>query len=315
MKVIFLKKALPAVIVPTLAFCLFASVSADADDWMTDVNAETMWTDFVSVNTSDLGQSFQISFLDPIPYGSNWTHGYDRVSSVRATASLARPFYIYRNVYDNTSGNCYWNFADEDVITLPRGIQYTLVHEIIDGLGNVILRDEAPVTIGSGDPLSPVWFGPFGIDTLNVASGKNILLKPTDSISYSAKWAYNKPYIDKKITLTAVSQGESGIMSFFSSSLMSAGDSYTIMTSGTEGEGAYVWNYDPVDPGVLPRNDTYALNYSIFDAENPATVFQTGSGVTTFTLMPEPSLAFVTLLVLGLAGFRRRGFAHTFGRD
>ncbi len=290
------KTTLLAILTVFFATPLFAG----ANDWMSDPSTETLWTDFIDVNVADLGQSFQISVLDPIPYGSDWAYGYDRISTVKATASMIRPFYIHRNVYDGTWGDCYWNFADEDELSLPRSLQYTLVHEVLDSQGNVLCHDEAPVTIGTGDPLSPTWSANFSVDTKNVAAGKSIELKPTDSISYSAKWALNGQGFNRKITLYTVDQGENSLLSFFSPSISSSGDTYTIMTSSVEGEGTYQWNYEGVDPGVLPRNDSYTLNYSIFDNDDQSTVFEAATGVATITITPEPSLAILALLVFGL---------------
>lgn len=289
-----------ATLLTALALFIAAPASAGANDWMSDPATETMWSDDVIVNTADLGTPFKIEVYDPIPYGSDWAYGYDKVSTVKATATMVRPYYIYRNVFNNDSGDCYWNYADEDIIALPRGITYTLVHEVVDGNGTLLLRDEAPVTIGEGEPLYPVWSDGYRVDTKNVASGKSIEVKPTDRISYSAKWALNGQGFNRKITLYTVDQGENSILSFFSPSTSSAGDTYTIMTSAVEGEGTYQWDYSEVDPGVLPRGDSYTLNYSIFDNDDQSTVFQNVTGVATITITPEPSLAILALLVFGL---------------
>lgn len=283
-----------------LALFIAAPVLAGANDWLSDPATETMWSDFINVNTADLGKSFHIESIDPIPYGSDWAHGYDRKSIVKATASMIRPYCIYRNNYDDTWGDCYWNFSDEDMLALPRGLQYTLVHEVTDANGNVLLHEEAPVTIGEGQPLSPIWSTGYRVDTKNVASGKSIEVKPTDNISYSAKWALNGQGFNRKITLYTVDQGENSILSFFSPSTSSVGDTYTIMTSAVEGEGTYQWDYSEVDPGVLPRGDSYTINYSIFDNDDQSTVFQNVTGVATITITPEPSLAVLALLVFGL---------------
>lgn len=281
---------------------LFFSVPAAAD-WQTDPAAEDMWSSGITLNNVDLGTSYQIEVLDPIPYGSNWAYGYDRISTVKALNPKIRPYTIYRNVYDNESGNCYWNYLDEDILTLPPGLQYTLVHEVVDGAGTVLCHDEAIVTTIEGDPLPPTWSSSYSVDTYNIASGKTIEVKPTDYLTYSAKWAYNAQEFDKKITLYAVDQGENSVLSFFSSTSAS-GDTYTIMTSGVNAEGSYQWNYESVDPGVLPRGDTYTLNYTIFDNDDPTKVYQSATGVTTITITPEPSLALLALLALGLS-FRK----------
>lgn len=295
-----MKDIFKTTLLTALALLLAAPVLAGANDWMSDPATETMWSDDVIVNTADLGTPFKIEVYDPIPYGSDWAHGYDRKSIVKATASMIRPYCIYRNNYDDTWGDCFWNYADEDIIALPRGITYTLVHEVTDANGNVLLHDEAPVTIGEGEPLLPIWSTGYRVDTKNVASGKSIEVKPTDRISYSAKWALNGQGFNRKITLYTVDQGENSILSFFSPSTSSAGDTYTIMTSAVEGEGTYQWDYSEVDPGVLPRGDSYTLNYSIFDDDNPSTVFEAYTGVSTITITPEPSLALLALLVFGL---------------
>ena len=297
MKDIILKSTLLTILT------VFLAVPAAAD-WMTDPAVETMWSSGITLNNVDLGTSFLTSVLDPIPFGSNWAHGYDRVSTVKAVASMIRPYYIYHNVYDDYSGICFWNFADEDFIMLPRGLQYTLVHEVIDGQGNVLCHDEAPVTIGEGDPLPPVWSGDFDVDNVSVASGQNILLKPTDPITYSVKWAYNAQDFSRKIDLTAISQGEIIGSGVFSIRISSAGDTFPIYNSGTEEEGTCQWDYESKDPSVLPRGDTYTLNYSIYDSDSPSTIFQSENGVTTFTITPEPSLAFLALMAIGLS-FRK----------
>lgn len=288
-----------ATLLTALALFITAPASAGANDWMSDPATETMWSDDVIVNTADLGTPFKIEVYDPIPYGSDWAYGYDKVSTVKATATMVRPYYIYRNPFNNEYGYCFWNYADEDIIALPRGITYTLVHEVEDGNGTVLLRDEAPVTIGEGEPLYPVWSDGYSVDTLNIAPGKSIEIKPNTSISYSAKWASSGNGFNRKITLYTVDQGESSVLSFFAAN-SNAGETYEIMTSEVEGEGAYQWDYSEVDPAVLPRGDSYTLNYTIFDDDNPSTVFEAYTGVSTFTITPEPSFALLGLLLFGL---------------
>ena len=261
---------------------------------------ESLWTSPTKIDNVSLGTSFQINREFPIPYGSNWAYGYDRVSTVKATATLIRDYYIYYNVYDDENGYCYWNYVDEDILTLPTGIQYTLVHEVRDGLGNLLSRDTAPVTIGEGDPLSPTWSSSYSLDSVNVARGQNIDIKTTDPISYSTKWAYNGSCFDKRIKIFVTSQGAS-TPSISSYSFMSVGNNIDIMTSSKNGEGTFQWNFESVSPATLPRGDTYTMTYSIYDDNNNNAVFQTENGVTTFTLAPEPSLALIALLAFGLS--------------
>ena len=278
-----------------LAALLAAPVMAD---WTTDPAAESVWSSGIELDNVNLGTEFLISVMDPITFGSDWAYGYDRVSTVRAENNMIRPYYIYRNVYDGEYGKCYWNYADEDILSLPRHLHYTLIHEVKDGMGNVLCHDEAYVTIGSGDPLPPTWSSNYTLDTYNIASGKSIELKPTDYITYSAKWALNGKGFDRKFKLYATDQGASGIMGFFS---MSSGDTYDIMTSSVEGEGTYRWNYTSVDPGDLPRGDTYTLNYAIYDNDDPTAIFDTVTSTTSITITPEPSLALMALILFGLS--------------
>ena len=285
-------------ILTIMAVFLAAPVMAD---WTTDPAAESVWSSGIKLDNADLETEFQIEVFNPITYGSDWAYGYDRVSTVRAENNMIRPYYIYRNVYDGESGKCYWNYADEDILSLPRHLHYTLIHEVKDGMGNVLATETAHVTIGSGDPLPPTWSGAYSLDTYNIASGKSVEIKPTDYLTYSAKWAYNARNFDKKINLYAVDQGASGVLGFFS---LSSGDTYDIMTSSVNGEGSYQWNYSSVDPGDLPRGDSYTLGYTIYNNDNPSEVFQTVSGVTSITITPEPSLALMALLLFGLS-FRK----------
>ena len=101
MKDILLKSAA----VTILATILAAPAMAGANDWLSDPAVETMWSSGITLNNVDLGTSFQIDSVDPIPYGSQWAYGYDRVATVKATASLIRPYFIYRDVYDNNHGD------------------------------------------------------------------------------------------------------------------------------------------------------------------------------------------------------------------
>ena len=281
-----------------ITLALFLCVPVMATDWTANPAAESVWSSGIKLDNVNLGTEFLINVTDAITFGSDWAYGYDRVSTVRAENNMIRPYYIYRNVYDGESGKCYWNYADEDILALPRHLHYTLKHEVKDGMGNLLCTDTAYVTIGSGDPLPPTWSGAYSLDTYNIASGKSVEIKPTDYITYSAKWAYNAKNFDKRIKLYAVDQGASSVLGFFS---LSSGDTYDIMTSSVNGEGRYQWNYSSVDPGDLPRGDTYTLNYTIYDNDNNSKIYQTGTGVTSITITPEPSLALMALLLFGLS--------------
>ena len=106
-----------------LAALLAAPVMAD---WTTDPAAESVWSSGIELDNVNLGTEFLISVMDPITYGSDWAYGYDRVSTVRAENNMIRPYYIYRNVYDGEYGKCYWNYADEDILSLPHAARMNL---------------------------------------------------------------------------------------------------------------------------------------------------------------------------------------------
>lgn len=276
----------------------FLAVPVMATDWTQNANAESVWSSGIKLDNVNLGTEFLINVTDAITFGTDWAYGYDRVATVRAENTMIRPYYIYRNVYDGEHGKCYWNYADEDILSLPRHLHYTLIHEVKDGKGNTLCTDTAYVTIGSGDPLPPTWSTAYALDTYNIASGKSVEIKPTDYITYSAKWALNGKGFNRKFKLYATDQGASGVMGFFS---MSSGDTYDIMTSSVEGEGTYRWNYTSVDPGDLPRGDTYTLNYTIYDNDHPSAIFDTVTSTTSITITPEPSFVLIALLLFGLS--------------
>lgn len=134
-------------------------------------------------------------------------------------------------------------------------------------------------------PAGAVWSSNFDLDNYNIAPGKTLELAPTDALNYSAKWAEGE---NRQISLVATGQ-----------------DPYDIMTSGTEAEGSYVWNYESVDPSVLPRDTTYTLSYTIFSGE---TVLDTVEAETKIKLLPEPAMLFLIPLLFLLRGARKVKF-------
>gem|GEM_PF-669918 len=134
-------------------------------------------------------------------------------------------------------------------------------------------------------PAGAVWSSNFDLDNYNVAPGKTLELSPAAALSYSAKWAEGE---DRKISLVATAQ-----------------DPYDIMTSGTEAEGSYVWDYESVDPTVLPRGDTYTLSYAITSGE---TILDTVDADSKIKLLPEPAMLFLIPLMLLLCVGRKMKF-------
>jgi formylglycine-generating enzyme required for sulfatase activity len=124
-------------------------------------------------------------------------------------------------------------------------------------------------------PAGAVWSSDFSLDNYNVAPGKTLELKPTDALTYSTKWADGE---NRQVTILATAQ-----------------DPYTVMTSGVEAEGSYVWNYTSVDPAVLPRNANYTLSYTITTNGVPIATEQAES---TIKLTPEPAFFLLSLLAL-----------------
>lgn len=131
-------------------------------------------------------------------------------------------------------------------------------------------------------PAGAVWSSNFDLDNYNVAPGKTLELSPAAALSYSAKWAEGE---DRKMTILATAQ-----------------DPYTVMTSGTEAEGSYVWDYESVDPTVLPRGDTYTLSYAITSGE---TILDTVDADSKIKLLPEPAMLFLIPLMLLLCVGRK----------
>ena len=126
-------------------------------------------------------------------------------------------------------------------------------------------------------PAGAVWSSNFDLDNYNVAPGKTLELSPAAALSYSAKWAEGE---NRQASLLATSS-----------------DPYHIMTSGTEAEGSYVWDYESVDPSVLPRGDVYTLSYTITSGE---TVLGTEEAESKIRLLPEPALLFLLPLLFVL---------------
>ena len=124
-------------------------------------------------------------------------------------------------------------------------------------------------------PAGAVWSSDFALDNYNIAPGKTLELLPTAALAYSAKWAEGE---NRKSTLLATSS-----------------DPYQIMKSGVEAEGSYVWDYESVDPSVLPRGDVYTLSYTITSGE---TILSTEEAESKIRLLPEPALLFLLPLML-----------------
>lgn len=128
-----------------------------------------------------------------------------------------------------------------------------------------------------------IWSSNAELDTANIALGQVVLLRPTDSISYSTKWAEG---YDRKIDLIATPEN---------------GSAYHIYSSSGEEEGKYVWNYLPISPSLLPRDADYTLSYTVSDSES-GYVFAFQNALPTVTILPEPS-TIIHLLLLGSARF------------
>ena len=117
-------------------------------------------------------------------------------------------------------------------------------------------------------------------------TGQTKELLPTYPIPYSAKWAEND--YDRTFALSAEDvDGEI---------------SYAIEEFAEEAEGTYAWNYTGVPASDLPRGATYKLSYAI---KNGETVYDSQLSAASVTLLPEPSVTLV-LLVLGLSVLRRK---------
>lgn len=134
-------------------------------------------------------------------------------------------------------------------------------------------------------PAGAAWSSDFDLDNYNVAPGKTLELSPAAALSYSAKWADGE---NRQVTILATAQ-----------------DPYTVMTSGTEAEGSYVWDYESVDPTVLPRGDTYTLSYAITSGE---TILDTVDADSKIKLLPEPAMLFLIPLLFLLRGARKVKF-------
>ena len=126
-------------------------------------------------------------------------------------------------------------------------------------------------------PAGAVWSSNFDLDNYNVAPGKTLELSPAAALTYSAKRAEGE---NRQASLLATSS-----------------DPYQIMTSGTEAEGSYVWDYQSVDPSVLPRGDTYTLSYTITSG---GTILGTEEAESKISLLPEPALLFLLPLLLAV---------------
>ena len=130
-------------------------------------------------------------------------------------------------------------------------------------------------------PAGAVWSSDFDLDNYNVAPGKTLELKPTDALTYSTKWADGE---NRQVTILATAQ-----------------DPYTVMTSGVEAEGSYVWNYKAVDPSVLPRDATYTMSHNI---TTNGVVIAIEQAEPKIKLAPEPALFFFAILAV-LFGIRK----------
>ena len=130
-------------------------------------------------------------------------------------------------------------------------------------------------------PAGAVWSSDFDLDNYNVAPGKTLELAPTDALTYSTKWADGE---NRQVTILATAQ-----------------DPYTVMTSGVEAEGSYVWNYESVDPSVLPRDATYTLSHNI---TTNGVVIAIEQAEPKIKLAPEPALFFLAILAV-LFGVRK----------
>ena len=252
-----------------------------------------VWSSSSAINTRDLSSPSDpliISSVEQIPYSSKWAYGYDRVVDVTADATSVSDYQVFAGETES-EGFFSWDYLVVNPTILPRDLIYTLSHKITDEKGTVLRTLVCYVTILSS---KEVWSSSTDIDTLNIAEGKTIELLPTDSITYSTKWAFG---YDRKITLAATSDGY--VTSGFS--ISDANNAYEFFTSGEEESGTYVWNYTKVDPTVLPRDAIYALTYRIYDDNK---TFATEDAVVNVTIVPEPGLI-IGFVLLALGALRK----------
>ena len=270
----------------TLVLTAMSSLSLQAD------SGQFVWSDDFTIDTEDLPTQespLTVNYSDVLPYSCQWSFGYDRVTSVTATAACVQtPATVVTSTTDG-EGVFPCDYFPEAMV--PKGVTHTLTQEIKDSQGTVLKTLVCYVAIASSEPEPTVWSSEFSFDSLNIASGKTLLLLPTDYIIYSTQWAFG---YDRKITLTATPNGNStsGV------SILDTNNPYEFFTSGEEETGAYVWDYTQVDPAVLPRESSYTFSYNIHDSSR---TFATENAVVNITILPEPGLILgFALMILGV---------------
>ena len=270
----------------TLVLTAMSSLSLQAD------SGQFVWSDDFTIDTEDLPTQespLTVNYSDVLPYSCQWSFGYDRVTSVTATAACVQtPATVVTSTTDG-EGVFPCDYFPEAMV--PKGVTHTLTQEIKDSQGTVLKTLVCYVAIASSEPEPTVWSSEFSFDSLNIASGKTLLLLPTDNITYSTQWAFGH---NRKITLTATPNGNS--TSGFS--ILDTNNPYEFFTSGEEETGTYAWDYTKIDPQVLPRDDLYTLSYRVHDDE---TTFATEDAIVNIAILPEPGLILgFALLALGI---------------
>ena len=273
----------------TLVLTAMSSLSLQAD------SGQFVWSDDFTIDTEDLPTQespLTVNYSDVLPYSCQWSFGYDRVTSVTATAACVQtPATVVTSTTDG-EGVFPCDYFPEAMV--PKGVTHTLTHEIKDSQGTVLRTLVCYVVISSSEPEPTIWSSEFSFDSLNIASGQTLLLLPTDNITYSTQWAFG---YDRKITLTATPNGNS--TSGFSTSDLAS--SYEFFTSGVEKSGTYAWDYTKIDPQVLPRDVLYTFTYSIYDGE---TTFATEDAIVNIAILPEPGLI-IGFALMALVAIRR----------
>lgn len=271
--------------VPAVLGCVFAAAS---------VLADPVWSEKGSVDLQNIPNTaatpVPVSVSDQLAFSAKWAYGCDRIASVIANAESVSDYSVFVSE-EEEEGTFNWDYLKESKAFLPRDIIYKLTQTLVDSEGVVL--DTAYVFVTLTDRDTPVWSGKASADAYDAAEGRSVLIKPDDAISYSAKWAVGH---NRKITVYAKENG---------AGVSSAGDPYVIKESGVEEEGTCVWDYEEIDPSVLPRGSVYTLAYDIVDSSTGYDLSGEVSALPKITILPEPG-ALAILLLSALAFVRKR---------
>ena len=207
-------------------------------------NGRLVWSDSFTLNTEDLGETFELTVTDKLSAGTAFADGYDRISLVTAESLSTGEKLVYCSSEDGTIDYPTWNYLSESESVIPRTGVYQLtqtVFTIISGYTNVLAVFTANVTLTTEIPEGDMWSKSFGLDTV---LSQPFTLYTGEEIAYGS--AFEEGY-DRSAEITAVGGGRT----------------YSVYANSSDDSiGTATWNY--LAESGINLGASYTLTHTVY---------------------------------------------------